>query len=209
MNYILAMDTETGGLDPNNSDILTIYIGVFDETLQLLEELDLKLKPDNRLPLATVVALNVNKINLTEHLNNPDTVTYSEAKNRILQLIKKYLKKRGRYSNLRPLGQNVYFDLSFIWQHLIPRAEWDALVHYGVRDTKLCVDFLKDCGFFPKELGNLSSLVEYFGLPKLTAHSAKEDTIMTVNVYRKLLEFMASKKDNGSQQDLISLLESE
>jgi DNA polymerase III epsilon subunit-like protein len=58
-------------------------------------------------------------------------------------------------------------------------------------------------------LGSLSTVVEYLGIPKRPAHNAKEDTLMTVDVYKKWLDIMKSKKDAGNSQDLISLLEAE
>lgn len=205
----LAFDTETGGLDPKTSDVLTFYGAILDNDLKVIDEIDLKLKPDGRLPIAEAQALKVNGIDIQKHLEDPATCTYSEAKVKIITLIKKHLKKNGRYSNIRPLGQNIPFDLNYTWQYLVPKSEWDNLVHYALCDTKPIVDFLKDAGWFPKELGGLGSVVEYLGIPKRNAHNAKEDTLMTIEVYRKLLEMMKAKKDGGTQQDLISLLEAE
>ena len=71
------------------------------------------------------------------------------------------------------------------------------------------VDFLKEAGWFPSDLGSLNTVVEYLQLPKRSAHNAKEDTLMTVDVHKKLLEIMGAKKDGGSVQDLIGLLEAE
>lgn len=210
--YYLPCDSETGGLDFKSADILTLYLCVMDESFKIVDELDLKLKPDNgRLPLAEASALKVNGINIQEHLSDPATITYSEAKVLIVNMLKKYLKKRGRYSNLKTLGQNVRFDLDFIWEYLIPKKEWESIVHYGVIDTKPIIDFLKDSGWFPKELGTLGSVVEYMNIPKRNAHTAKDDTLMCVDVYKGLLEMMRSKKTGGisQQADLISLLEAE
>lgn len=207
-NYIAAFDTETGGLNPETSDVLTFYMAIIDEDFKIVDELNLKLKPDGRLPVAEAGALRVNKINIPNHLADPETITYSEANKRIVAFLKKYLKP-GKYKNIRPLGQNVQFDLDYIWKHLVSRDEWSSLVHYAKIDTKLCVDFLKDCGWFPKDLGSLGSVVEFLQIPKRDAHNAKEDTLMTIDVYKKLLDIMKAKKDNSVQQDLISLLEAE
>jgi DNA polymerase III epsilon subunit-like protein len=209
MQYYAAFDTETGGLNPETSDVLTFYMGILDEDFKLVDEINLKLKPDGRLPIAEAGALRVNGISIQEHVADPETITYSEASERIIAMLKKYLKKNGRYSNIRPLGQNVQFDLDYIWKHLIDRDTWDGIVHYGKIDTKTIVDFLKDAGWFPRELGSLGSVVEYLQLPKRAAHNAREDTLMCVDVYKKILEIMKSKKENGAQQDLISLLEAE
>jgi len=214
-NYYLPFDTETGGLDPKTSDLLTFYMAVMDENFKIVDEIDLKLKPDGgRLPIAEAQALKANGINLSEHMANPATITYSEGAVRIKALLKKYLKKNGRYSNLRPMGQNVPFDLGYTFQYLIPEEEWKTIVHYVLVDTKPIVDFFKDCGWFPKELGSLGSIVEYLGVPKRSAHNAKEDTLMCIDVYKALRALMDSKKNAGAssagpQQDLISLLEME
>ncbi len=208
-SYFFCMDSETGGLDPKKSDILTLYMAVTDEDLKIIDGLDLKLKPNDRLPICDAKALEVNKIDLQTHLVNPETITYSEAKVKITAFAKKYLKKRGRYSNLIVLGQNVAFDLAFIQEHIFSREEWDNLFSYNVEDTKSSALFLKRCGWLPKEIGTLGSMVEYFNIPKHTAHEARGDVLMTIQVYGAMINLMKSKKDGGSNQDLISLLEAE
>ncbi len=208
-SYFVAMDCESGGLNPKQADILTLFMSVVDEDFKVLEELDLKLKPNDRLPVADDGALAVNKIDLKRHLEDPNTVTYAEAKVKIVAFAKKYLKKRGRYSNLIPLGQNVMFDLGFIWEHIVPKDEWESTFSYNIEDTKTASLFLKRCGWLPKDIGTLKSLVEYFNIPRREAHEARGDVLMTIDVYKTMVSLMKSKKDNGSSQDLISLLESE
>lgn len=208
-DFYLPMDCETGGLDENVEDVLTLYISVCTYDWKIVDELDLKLKPDGgRLPIANAGALKVNGIDIQKHLADPSTITYSEAKEKILEFVKKY-RKPGRWSNLTPLGHNCPFDLRWIWKHLVPKAEWDKIVHYGIADTKSDADFLKRCGFLPGSIGTLISLVEHFNIPKRAAHNAKEDTLMCVDVARAMQSFMMSKKEGGSTQDLIALLEAE
>jgi len=208
-NFILCLDSETGGLDPKKADILTLYMAMTDENLKIVDELDLKLKPNDRLPIVEAGAMEVNKINLEKHLADPNTLTYSQAKISIINFAKKYLKKTGRYSNLIPLGQNVSFDLAMIWEYVIPKDEWESIFSYNVEDTKTACLFLKRCGWLPPETGTLKSLVEFFGIAKREAHEAKGDVHMTLDVYKKMIELMKSKKEGGQTQDLISLLESE
>lgn len=209
--YWSPMDSETGGLDPKKADMLTFYMCIVDvETKKIVDELNLKLKPDGgRLPIVEPGAMKVNGIDLKAHLEDPTTVTYSEAKLLIIAMVKKYHRKYGRYNNIRPLGQNVGFDLNFVWEYLMTKKEWDELFHYAIIDTKTIVDFLKDCGWFPPDLGSLDTVVKYLQLMERDAHNAKEDTLMTLDVYLKLLEIMNAKKDGGSTQDVIALLEAE
>lgn len=207
--YFCAMDSETGGLRAKQADILTLYMVMVDEDFKVVDELDLKLKPNDRLPIVEAGAMEVNKIDLKKHLEDPSTITYTEARLKILTFAKKYLKKSGRHSNLLPLGQNLIFDLKFIWEYIIQEQEWESVFSYNIEDTKTASLFLKRCGWLPREVGTLMSLVEYFGIPKREAHEAKGDVHMTLDVYKSMISLMKSKKENGSNQDLISLLEQE
>jgi DNA polymerase III epsilon subunit-like protein len=91
----------------------------------------------------------------------------------------------------------------------MPREDWLKYFHYKRIDVMERVDFLKECGWFPTDLGSLVTVADYLQIPKRSAHNAKEDTLMTIDVYKKLLEIMKSKKEGGSSQDLIALLEAE
>ena len=207
--FFLAGDSETGGLT-TDQDLLTLYLAIVDEDFKIREELDLKLKPDGRLPLADAGALKINGIDLHKHLADPETITYSEAKTKIVAMIKKYIKKKGKYSNIRPLFYNAAFDIGFIQKHVLPFEEWDSLISYNVVDPKVAVNLLKDAKWFPSDLGSLISVVKYFNIPMGTAHTAKADSLAMIESYKRIIELMASKKDGGGQGvDLISLLESE
>lgn len=208
----IPFDTETGGTNCKTSDLLTIYMGVMDENFKIIDELDLKVKPDDgRLPICEQQALNVNKIDVAKHLADPETITYSEAKVKVVAMLKKHLKKTGRYSNLVPMGHNVPFDIGYMQEYILSKDEWEKILHYRTVDTNPIVGFFKDCGWWPRELGNLGSIVEYLGVPKRPAHNAKEDTLMMVDCYKAMLGIMSSKKEGqgSAQQDLISLLEAE
>ena len=207
--FFVVLDTETGDLSPKDGDLLTLYAAMCDMDLKILDELDLKLKPEGRLPNANAGALEVNGIDLKKHIEDPNTVTYAEGKRRLEAFLRKYLKKRGRYSNLILLGQNVGFDKRFIFEHLMTEEAWGSLVNYNDEDTKTAALFLKRCGWLPKEVGTLGSMVEFFGIPKREAHEAKGDVHMTIDVYKAMISLMKSKKDGGNTQDLISLLEAE
>lgn len=209
--YWIAFDSETGGLNPATADMLTLYMAVVDQDFKIREELDLKLKPDGgRLPIAEAGALKVNGIDVRKHLEDPDTITYSEAKEKIITMLKKYLKKTGRYSNLTPLGQNVQFDIDWLQHHILPKDDYDKIIHYGKMDTKLVSDFLKVCGWFPKDVGNLGSIAKHLNVSLSNAHTARADTLACVEIFKKMIELMASKKDGGGQgTDLISLLEAD
>jgi hypothetical protein len=206
----LAFDTETGGLTPKQ-DLLTFYGAMMDENYQILEELDLKLKPnDGRLPNVEVGALKVNGIDIQKHLADPTTVDYATGGKLLKEMIKRHLKKNGRYSNILSYGYNIFFDEVFVKAYLMTDEEWVSMVHYKRADIMAEVDMLKRHGWLPRELGSLVTVIDFFGLPKRPAHVAKNDILMTIDVDKKIKELMESKKSGGSGgADLISLLEAE
>jgi DNA polymerase III epsilon subunit-like protein len=202
-------DTETGGTNAEETDVLTFYMALLDENFKMLDEIDLKLKPDGgRLPVTHAKALEVNGIDIRKHLEDPETITYSEGRERFAAMLKKHHKREGRYNNIKPMGYNVPFDERYVWKHIMPFGQWEEFMHYKRIDVMERVDFLKESGWFPPELGGLGTVNEYLRLPKRNAHNAKDDTWMCVDVYVKIIDIMKSKKDNvAATQDLISLLE--
>lgn len=209
MNFYLAFDVESGALKPTQGDLLSCFFAILDEDFKILEELPLQLKPEGRLPVAEEGALKVNGIDLKKHIEDPNTITYAEGAKKLTTMIKKYLKKKGRYSNIISLGYNVNFDIKWVQYHLIDEETWDSMIHYKHLDVMQDVDVLKRHGWLPPTVGNLGSVVEFFGVPKGLAHAAKDDIIMTIEVYKKIHELMESKKNGGNNQDLISLIEND
>jgi hypothetical protein len=210
----MAWDTETGGLNENKADLLTAYFAIMDEDYKIIEDLYLKLKPDDgRMPIAEAGALKVNGINIQNHMADPETVPYKEGQARLEALIKRHLKRNGRFSNITPMGYNCPFDVRWTQKYLLSQENWESLLHYKTHDVMGAVDFLKKAGWFPKTLGSLATVVEYLAIPTRNAHNAKEDTLMTIDVDKKIMDIMKSKKDGGGggggQADLISLLEAE
>lgn len=206
----MGFDLETGTLQPDRGDLLTGYFAFMDEDFKIIEELSLQLKPEDRLPIAEVKALETNGIDIQKHIEDPNTITYAEGAKKLVSCLKRHLKKKGRYSNIIPFGYNILtFDIPWAQYHLLDKTTWESFIHYKALDVMQHVDMLKSHGWLPPTVGNLSSAVEYFGVAKGEAHIAKDDILMTLGVYLKIRNLMDSKKNSGDNQDIISLLESE
>jgi oligoribonuclease (3'-5' exoribonuclease) len=176
----------------------------------MIDELDLQLKPDPGMELnVTEEALRINGINLEQHLKDPRTMTYSSAKTAIEAFLIKN-KIKGRKRSFRPCGQNIEFDIKFIKALLIEHETWDKYIHYRKLDNLDIITFLQDIGFFPNDIGNLESQVEYLGLPKGLAHNAKEDVKMTVEVYKTIRKMFINNKSSSTgliSSDILSIIE--
>jgi len=201
----IAFDFETGGLDPAKNPILTGYFAALDQNLNVIGDLELKIKPEEPFSILDKGAMEVNGINIEEHLADPKTLSRVEAGAKLLAFLKEFRGKQK--AKPRPLGHNVVFDVEFTRQ-LIPQAEWEANVHYGVICTSIMTNVLKEVGMLPESLGNLSSLVKYFGVQERKAHTAKDDVLMMIDVYAKMIQMLkANTEGGGLSVDVLSMLE--
>jgi DNA polymerase III alpha subunit (gram-positive type) len=186
----LAFDTETGGLDPKKTSLLTAYFAVLDENFNAIAELDLKIKGDkNEIYHVTGEALKINGINLSELHNENRNVTKGLAAVQLSDLIRTH-SGEGQ-APLIPIGHNVNFDIGFINEHLIPKEMWDRYVSYHLLDTASAANFLKAKGLIPQTVrGSLASLAKHYNIDvsKGTLHNAKMDTVVAVAILQAMLK---------------------
>jgi DNA polymerase III alpha subunit (gram-positive type) len=185
MNKFIAFDNETGGLAQETS-LLTVYFAILDDKLNQIDELDLRLKPNNGGPyLVEAGGLEVNKINLIEH--DKTAITYSEGGQALVKLLKKHAIGKDR---LTPLGHNVFFDIRGVTTHLLGDKTWNQFVSYKIQDTQQCASFLQRKGLLPPDMSvSLGSLAKHFNISLTSGveHESKYDTLLTIEVYKRLL----------------------
>ena len=143
MHY-LWFDTETTGKHPKVNCPLTAYFAVADKDHQVTDELYLQMKPDDMTRLKVEQeAMDVNKINLQEHLADPSTITHSEAKVKIMEFLIKN-KIKGKKKHFMPAGHNVAFDKDMLWNWVLTQEEFEdeCGVHYRTLDTSMITNFL-------------------------------------------------------------------
>lgn len=195
----VAMDLETGGIGLECS-LLTGYFGFLDANLNLLDGLDLKVKPNDGKPYVVQAGgLAVNGINLIEH--DKVAITESEAGAQLMMALKKH-SKSGKIK-LIPIGHNVQFDILHIYEHLLSKKHFDNFVSYRKLDTGTIAQFFKLCGFIaPDKSGSLEYLADLFGVKfKDRAHTAESDAMMCVEILQKMREACLlglQKKSNAS-----------
>lgn len=213
MHY-LGFDLETGGFDKYNHTITEAYFAIWDKEWNLLDELHLYLKNDNGEIHGEEQAFKATGIDPESQLLDPTTLTYTEGRAKLIEMLAKHKipKKRTHY---RYLGQNIaYFDIPFMEAQgfLNEDQAKKAGINHNVLDTTNIVTWLKDMEMLPSNVGSISSLIEYFGLPKGTAHRAKDDVNMQKEVYIRLCNLMkdASKANlltQGQDNDLLRIVE--
>jgi DNA polymerase III alpha subunit (gram-positive type) len=185
----IALDTETGGIGPEVS-LLTAYFAVLDEDMNVIDELDLAIKPDDNVYHVTAEALSINKINLVEH--QAKAITRGKAG----ELLRGFLVKNAPVNTLQdkrliPLGHNVTFDLEKIYQHILNKSKAQKFISYRTLDTGSIGRFLITAGIIPNTVsGSLGSYVKHLGVKTREAHTARGDVEMTVDVMKAMLSLV-------------------
>lgn len=181
----LVFDTETGGLSTDCS-LLTAYFVVLNEKLEVQETLSLVLRPENGAYIVDASALDVNKINLIEH--DKVAVPYTRGAQLLLDLLARYTLDGNK---LTPIGWNIIsFDLPFIHAYLVDKKTWERYCSYHIVDLCSSAKFLQIAGVLPKGRLRLKDVADFFGLDTSMLHTAKQDTVLTIEVGRKLVELV-------------------
>ena len=187
----IALDTETGGVNPKTTTLLSIYLIALDENLaQVGEPFEAKLADKSGVYRLTKGAMQVNKIDITNHEGvHPDKVRVHLAE---------WLSQHALGAKLTPIGHNIQFDLGYIFEQLMPQEEWEKYVSYRTIDISATANFLKFVGKIPAmQNTSLQGLSEYFKLSWTgDAHSAEVDTLMTVEILHAM-KMLMSGESNG------------
>lgn len=176
----LAIDSETGGIDPKTTCLLTATFFVLDHKFELVDKLESFIK----YPVYQVSAgaLNVNKINLVEH------EVKAKERSEVGFEVDAFLAKYSRQERLTVIGQNVAFDIGFLKEWL-PEVNWSTRISYRVIDTYPIAQYLQLVGLLPFGLKlSLGGLAEHFQIEHENAHDATADVITTVAVLKKMLD---------------------
>jgi len=150
----LVVDTETGGFDEKNHDLLSIGYIITTRTLRTIEKGEILVKANPK--RVTAKALEVNGINLKEH--NKKANSRREAVKKIKDIIKSH------WENNHPtlVGQNVPFDSRFMqalfkstnqnfepdYTYIDLKPLWQSLIAFGKVKTEnakqdTILDYLK------------------------------------------------------------------
>ena len=173
---LISLDTETGGLDPEDHDLLT-FAGLHFRTGQ----------EGYRSVKVSVsrAAYRVNKLDLDELRRYGQTP--EDADGHVAAWIGGAFAQDG--AELRLLGQHLPFDLGFIKAQF--PATWQAMelgkLPRATLDTRVLAQAMRDTGHLPGEVGtSLSDLAQHYGIT-YEAHQAFADALTTAQVYDRMV----------------------
>ena len=180
-------DKETGGIRKEMS-LLTLYGHILDDNLNILDTIDLKIKPDDGVYHVNAQGLEINRINIVEH----DRIAkpLSEVKTRF----KNYICGWSLNQKLTPIGHNVRFDVKFVKTHLL--EDWDRYFDRRHIDTASVGKFLALSGIVPKlKTYSLSEMAQALMIEvnEDSRHEAKFDADLTLNVLRNMTQLIKGR----------------
>ena len=173
-------DTETGGIQKEMS-LLTLYGHILDENLDVLDTIDLKIKPDDGIYHLSANGLNINKINIMDHDKIAKPI--SEVKT----VFKNYICGWTLNQKLTPIGHNVRFDVKFVKTHIL--EDWDRYFDRRHIDTASIGKFLALTGIVPKlKVYSLSEMASalMINLDENKRHEASYDAEITLKVLHSM-----------------------
>lgn len=191
----IAIDCETTGVHPS-CNILTVAFVIFNSKGDTIKELEVKILPPDGIFSVDPRALEVNKIDLAQHLLEAEPLDKVQNKIRsFLQQattsvdpswdgvgdIKPWIKK----TRLIPVGSQVHGDIRWIKDKVLP--DLSAYISHKVQDTVTIAEFLKEVGVLQVEKTGLESLANLFCV-SYTPHIAIEDCRAAKDVFLSMIE---------------------
>jgi DNA polymerase III epsilon subunit family exonuclease len=166
------LDIETTGLNFSVNEIIEIGCVVANPELEVIEEFELKIKPED-ISKADPVALKIN------HYDEKDWVAALSLE-KALNIFSKKVK------DCIMVGHNVSFDAGFL-EYAFNKTEIKNSMHYHKLDT-VSIAWAKLHNDPNLEHLSLHEMCVRFDIKNERAHSALPDARATFELYKKLME---------------------
>ena len=183
---LLFIDTETGGLDPNQHSLLSIAMVVW-QNMEIFESLEIFIN-DGKLNV-TDEALEINKIDLEKHKDI--SLSPRGAISKIFDFLNKHFDASEK---ITVAGHNINFDVNFLRFFLTQNNE-NFSKHFSHRfiDTSSILYYLYLSGNLKYKVLSSSDAFALFGISVEGRHTALGDAIATAKLYTNLLELTKKK----------------
>lgn len=184
-------DCETTGLSEQDHTLLTIFGLALNGSLDVIDSIDLKIKPNSGIYHVDTKAMIINKINLIEH--DRKAVSERRASNKLSKFLYQLRFKKLGYppeapGPLVPVGKNAGFDIRFL-KKLLGEEEYTKYFSSRILDISSIVHFQQLCNILPPNLDDsLPGLAEYFNFSTKNLHNAEFDAKLTLKVLKRLIQ---------------------
>lgn len=180
MRYI-ALETETGGKDPDKHSLLTVSAYVLDHDGELLDFIYIELKHEDY--CIDYKEMRDSPLNLEDH--DERALVLVEAKHTFAKFLSENIET---YENkLVPVGTNLKNDLDFINRQLLSLKSF--LQPTGI-DVLSIGNFLKMAEKLPSHLNSAQDFANFFDIPRKGARNPERDVDLCIGILRKMLKLV-------------------
>lgn len=187
MQYRVALDTETGGINPAEHSLLEVALVVTDQDGLELGAYTAPVLPKGGMYRVAPKALEINQIDLRTH------AAEAMPAEQVAQQAQAFLAPFRASGPLILVGWNVNFDRGFLQHQLLGFEGVAELFGYRTMDLHAVMAFLSDANKMPYTK-SLEETARFFGLLETDTkqeHRALADTYLTAKVYRAMLRFLS------------------
>ncbi len=179
-NRFLFIDTETGGLDPDNHSLLSVAMVVW-ENMEIIDSQELLIN-DGKLNV-TDEALAINKIDIEKHKKL--AISPSQAIEKIFLFIDKHFPRQRK---ITIAGHNVHFDISFLKVLFFRnKKDFSKFFSHRIIDTSSILHYLYLAGHINQRSISSDEAFELFEIKVEGRHTALGDAVATAKLFSKLI----------------------
>ncbi len=180
---LLFIDTETGGLDPDEHSLLSLAMVVWDD-MKITDSTEILIN-DGQLKV-TKEALSINNINIEEH--KKQAITPSEAVEKMIDFIRKNFPEKRK---ITVAGHNVHFDIDFLKVLLNNTGiNFSHYFSHRIIDTSSILYYLYLSGSIKQKATSSDEAFLLFEIKVNGRHTALGDAIATAELFNKLISLM-------------------
>lgn len=186
MKYLLAVDLETTGLNPETDEIIQIGAILFDSELNNIGQFESLIKPKRDLKEYIT-----DKFNPFIYSNiDKKKILRAGSINKVLHNFMEFINKKTKekeHNNLCLLGQNVQFDIAFLNNAFKQEnIKWTFDFHNVDLVSAFTIFYLVKFGKLPESV-HLKNICEYFNIEGINFHNANDDIIATAAAFKFIL----------------------
>ncbi|MFC2129165.1 exonuclease domain-containing protein [Bacteroidota bacterium] len=177
---LLLIDTETGGLNPDEHSLLSLGMVVWED-MEIIDSQEYLIN-DGKL-IVTEEALSINKIDIEKH--KQIAISASQAIEEIIIFINRHFPEQGK---ITIAGHNVHFDVNFLRFFFSQNNEdFSKYFSHRIIDTSSILYYLYLAGHLKHRAISSDEAFDYFDIKVEGRHTALGDARATANLFTKLL----------------------
>jgi len=180
VDRLLFIDTETGGLNPNQHSLLSLAMVIWDD-MEIIDSQELLINDGKH--SVTEEALSINKIDIEKHMQS--AVSSSQVIEQIVAFISRHFPLQRK---ITIAGHNVQFDVNFLKVLFSENNEdFSKFFSHRIIDTSSILYYLYLAGHLKQRAISSDEAFDLFEIKVERRHTALGDAIATAKLFTKLL----------------------